>query len=168
MPDSPLPLLHVFEVPGDDGRIRHLLAFIEPARADSIGIDSESIVGEITPTAEGGFDPQSLQRNPQFLQAFARYMDEVEAHSPEMVDKARGLHSGWAYVIDPRAPAQPGVEPDQADIVGAFSVDDSGRIVPDSFQYNESHLLIDREKGFSGLFTDQKFYDWLHREPGKA
>ncbi len=165
MSDQPLPLLNVYDVPDEAGRVRQILAFIEPARADAAGIDKRSIVGEVTTTPEGGFDATGLQVNPDFVVALSDYMDEVAAVSPEMVAMARSVRPGWAYVTDPRNPGQAGVDPPQADIVGAFAVDDAGQISPGSFQYNHSHVLIDRDRGMSGLFSDRKFYDWLHRDP---
>jgi hypothetical protein len=165
MPESDaLPLLNVFEVPDDQGGTRHLLAFIEPARADSSGIDARSIVGEITPTDDGGYDPRSLKLNPQFLESFTDYMNEVQANTPEIVERARSLPSGSVYVIDSRN-AEPGEgDPPPSDLVGAFAVDDAGRVVPQSFQYNANHGLIDQDRGMSGLFSDRRFYDWLHPE----
>jgi hypothetical protein len=157
-----LPLLNVFEVSDDEGGTRHLLAFIEPVRAGSSGIDARSIVGEITPTDDGGYDPRSLKLNPEFIEAFSDYMNEVQAVTPEIVEQARTLPSGWVYIIDPRNVEEPGIDPPPTDLVGAFAVDDAGQVVPKSFQYNSNHALIDQERGMTGLFSDRKFYDWLH------
>ena len=160
--DRPLPLLNVFEVTDDQGILRHLLAFIEPVLAGSNGIDTRSIVGEVTPTGEGTFDPSSLKLNPEFIEGFTGYMNEVQAASPEIVDQARDLPSGWVYIIDPRNVDESGEDPPPSDLVGAFAVDDIGQVVPKSFQYNANHVLIDQERGMSGLFSDRRFYDWLH------
>ena len=110
MPDAndPLPLLNVFEVSDDQGGTRHLLAFLEPVRAGSAGIDPRSIVGEITPTDGGGYDPRSLKLNPEFIEAFTDYMNEVQAVTPEIIAQARTLPSGWVYIIDPRHVDEPG------------------------------------------------------------
>ncbi len=160
--DEPLPLLNVFEVVAEEGGTRHLLAFIEAVRAGSSGIDPRSIVGEITPNDEGGYDPTSLKLNPEFIGAFTDYMNEVQAVEPGIVEQARSLPSGWVYIIDPRHVEEPDVNPPETDLVGAFAVDDIGQLVPQSFQYNANHALIDQERGMSGLFTDRRFYDWLH------
>ena len=164
MPDprEPLPLLNVFEVADDQGGTRHLLAFIEPVRAGSAGIDSRSIVGEVTPDDEGGYDPRSLRLNPEFIEAFTAYMNEVIAVEPQIVDQARDQPSGWVYVIDPRHVDDPGVPTPASEVVGAFAVDEAGQVVPTSFQYNANHALIDQERGMTGLFSDRRFYDWLH------
>ncbi len=159
---EPLPLLNVFEVPDDQGGIRHLLAFVEPDRANSVGIDSRSIVGEVTPTEADGYDPRSLKINGEFIEAITDYMNDVQAVEPLIVGQAKVQPSGWVYVIDPRNLQEPGVEPAPADLVGAFAVDDTGRIVPRSFQYNVVHTLIDPERGMTSLFSDRKFYDWMH------
>lgn len=161
-PDA-LPLLNVFEVTDDQGATRHLLAFIEPVRAGSSGIDSRSIVGEITPKDEGGYEPESLKLNPEFIETFGAYMNEVQSITPEIVEQARTLLSGWVYIIDPRNTDAEGDDPPAADLVGAFAVDDAGQVVPKSFQYNSKHILIDQERGMTGLFSDRRFYDWLHR-----
>ena len=164
MPDAndPLPLLNVYEVSDEQGGTRHLLAFIEPVRAGSAGIDSRSIVGEVTPTEDGGYDPRSLKLNPEFIEAFTDYMNEVQAVTPEISEQARSLPSGWVYIIDPRNTDGSDVDPPASDLVGAFAVDDSGQVVPGSFQYNSNHALIDQERGMTGLFSDRRFYDWLH------
>ena len=166
MTNENLPLLNVFEVAADEGGTRHLLAFIEAVRAGSSGIDERSIVGEITPTAEGGYDPMSLKLNAAFIGAFTDYMNEVQAVAPEIVEQARSLPSGWVYIIDPRYDDDSDDDPPPTDLVGAFAVDDIGQVVPRSFQYNENHALIDQERGMSGLFSDRRFYDWLHPSEG--
>ncbi len=157
-----LPLLNVFEVADDQGVIHHLLAFIEPVLAGSNGIDPRAIIGEITPDGAGGYDPRSLKLNDQFIEAFTSYMNEIQAHSPEIMSQALTLPSGWVYIIDPRNDDPEGVDPPPTDLVGAFAVDEAGQIVPGAFQYNMNHALIDQERGMTGLFSDRRFYDWLH------
>lgn len=157
-----LPLLNVFEVAADQGGTRHLLAFIEPVRAGSSGINPRAVVGEITPLNEGGYDPRSLKLNPEFIETFTDYMNEVQARTPEICEQARSLSSGWVYIIDPRNTDQSGDDPPSSDLVGAFAVDDVGQVVPQSFQYNSNHALIDQDRGMSGLFSDRRFYDFLH------
>jgi hypothetical protein len=160
--NDPLPLLNVFEVPDEQGGIRHLLAFIEPSLASSSGIDPRAIVGEIMPTEGGGYDPMSLKLNSEFIEAITDYMNDVQAVEPVIVEQAINQPSAWVYVIDPRSVEAPGVEPIPGDVVGAFAVDDAGQVVPKSFQYNVNHALIDQERGMTGLFYDRRFYDWLH------
>ncbi|WP_435006608.1 hypothetical protein P12x_004128 [Tundrisphaera lichenicola] len=162
MPEDSLPLLNVYEVLNEDGKTRHLLTFLSPDRVETSGIQPRYIVGEVTPTDFGGFDPLSLQLNPQFIQALATYMNEVVGHTPEIATQARSSASEWTYIIDPRNRDEPGVEPPPVDFVGAFAVDESGQIVHGSFVYNQSHTLVDPERGYSGIFTDRRFYDWLH------
>ena len=50
----------------------------------------------------GTYDPLSLKINPEFIEAFSEYMNEVQGASPEIVEQARTLPSGWVYIIDPR------------------------------------------------------------------
>jgi hypothetical protein len=159
-----LPLLNVFEVSDQaEGGTRHLLAFIETVRAGAVGIDPRSIVGEVTPIESGGYDPWSLKLNPEFIGALTAYMNEVQANSPEIIRQARMLPSAWVYIIDPRNNDESEEDPPPTDLVGAFAVDAIGQIIPQSFQYNASHALIDQDRGMSGLFYDRGFYDWLHQ-----
>ncbi len=50
-------------------------------------------------------------------------------------------------------------------MLGAFAVDESGQIVPGSFQYNRNHVFFDQQSGVSGVLSDREFYDWLHEMP---
>ncbi len=104
----------------------------------------------------------SLKLNPEFIEAFTDYMNDVQSVTPGIVEQARNLPSGWVYIIDPRHVEVPGVDPPPTDLVGAFAVNDIGQVVPKSFQYNANHALIDQERGMTGLFSDRQFYDWLH------
>jgi len=105
--DEALPLVNVFEVAAEEGGTRHLLAFIEVMRAGSSGIDPRSIVGEITPTDEGGYDPRSLKLNPEFIEAFTGYMKRGPGRRAR--DRRAGPHapSGWVYIIDPGTSTSP-------------------------------------------------------------
>jgi hypothetical protein len=161
-PNDPLPLLNVFEIADDQGKSRHLLAFIEPVRAGSSGIESRVIVGEVKPTDEGGYDPRSLRLNPEFVEAFTAYMNEVIALETQIASQAHDQPSGWVYIIDPRHVEDPDEATPATEVVGAFAVDESGQVVPKSFQYNANHALIDQQRGMTGLFSDRRFYDWLH------
>jgi hypothetical protein len=157
-----LPLLNVFEVEANDGGTRHLLAFVETDLAGSNGLPTRSIVGEISPTEDGGYDSKSLRLNPEFVEALTGYMNAVQATTPEITEQARKLPSGWFYIIDPRFTEDSGTEPSSTDIVGAFAVDDAGHVVPGSFHYNDKHAMIDQVRGMTGLFSDRRFYDWMH------
>jgi hypothetical protein len=168
MPDdanaAALPLLNVYEVEAEDqgGPTRHLLAFLEPVRAGAEGLSPRSIVGEVTPTDYGGFDPTSLRHNPEFLESIAAYMNEVIAGTDEVVRQARASGTGWAYIVDPRNHDGPGTPPPPADVIGAFAIGEAGQVAPGSFHYNAGHALIDPDRGLSGLLSDRRFYDWLH------
>jgi hypothetical protein len=162
MPEDPLPLWNVYEVKTEDGRTQHLLTFLQADRAAAGGIEPRSIVGEVTPTDFGGFDPLSLNVNPEFIEALTTYMNEVVALTPAIVEQARACSVEWTYVVDPRNHDTSGEAPPPTDVLGAFGVNKTGDVVVGSFIYNHSHALIDQEKGFSGIFSDQRFYDWLH------
>ncbi len=164
MPDArrSLPLLNVYEVADGDGTIHHLLAFVEPVRAGAAGIAARSVVGEFTPGPGGAFDAATLRLNPGFIEAFSAYMNDEASRSPSLIEQARGLASGWLYVLDPRSEAPPDADPAAGDLLGAFAVDDTGQIVPGSFQYNRAHVLFDPAAGPSGLFRERRFHDWLH------
>ena len=162
--NASLSLLNVFEVV-EDGAHRHLICFLDPILAGAKGIDPRSVIGEFTPTHEGEFDPDSFTLNTAFLEAFTGYMNEEATHSPGLVRDAREHASGWLYILDPRHTLTGGDEPPASELLGCFAVDDSGQIVPRSFLYNENHVLFDPATGLSGVFSDRRFYDWLHPKP---
>jgi hypothetical protein len=166
-PRSTLALLNVFEIERD-GAVLRLLCFIDPVLAGARGIDGRSVLGEIDPSAAGGLEPGTLQINPDFIEAFEQYMNEEGAHSADLVDEARNHPSDWLYIIDSRHPAEPDDEedPPASEVVGCFAVDDTGQIVPRSFQYNRNHLWIHPEFGPSSILASRPFYDWLHRDAG--
>lgn len=159
-----LPLLNVFEVEADGAR-RHLVCFLDTVLAGVRGIDVRSVVGEFVPGPEGGFDPGTFRVNPDFVEAFTRYMNEEAARSPEVVDQARSHPGEWLYIVDPRHRGPSDSDPPAADVVGCFAVDGSGQVAPGSFQYNTNHAWIDPARGVSGLLSDRRFYDWLHPSP---
>lgn len=158
MPDRTLPLLNVFEVE-IDGMIRHLICFLDPVRAGSVGIDRRAVVGEFTPRPDGAFDPGSFRLNPHFIATLTEYMNESAAHAPELIHAAGVRPGGRVEVLDPRHPADDDPEPPASETLGHFAVDDSGRIVPGSFEYNARHTWFDPD---SALFSSRSFYDWLH------
>lgn len=160
MPE-PLSLLNVFEVEVD-GRTRYLIGFIDAVLAGAAGLDERSIVGEYTPGPADEFDPASFESNPAFVAAFVEYMNRQGSQSPELASQAEGYTSGWLYLVDPRSHAPAASEPPPSDLLGGFAVDSAGQIVPDSFRYNPQHLWFNPASGASGVFTDRKFYDWLH------
>jgi hypothetical protein len=164
MPAAPrsLPLLNVFEVADEGGATHHLVAFVEPVRAGSVGISARAMVGEFTPGPGGAFDAATFRLNPAFIEAFSSYMNEEAGRSASLIEQARGLASGWLYVMDPRSEAPADADPSPGDLIGAFAVDEAGQIVPGSFQYNREHVLFDPAAGPSGLFRERRFHDWLH------
>ena len=154
-------LLNVYEV-DIGGRKRHLICFLETELAESQGINERSVVGECTPDPGDEFDLSSFQLNPGFVAAFTEYMNAEASRAPDVIAQARGNASGWLYFVDPRAQQNSNDEPPATDLLGCFAVDESGRIVPYSFQYNQNHLWFDPASGASGVFADKSFYDWLH------
>lgn len=166
MADRGLPLLNVYEINDAEGAPRHLIAFVDTVRAGASGLDPRSVVGDFTPGADGGFSAQTFRINPEFVRALASYMDEVVATTSGVIRDANDQPSGWLYLIDPRADDEPEEDdPDPGDVLGCFAVDDSGQIVPKSFQYNTNHNIFSDDSGVSGLFSDRSFYDWLHPDP---
>ena len=159
---EPLSLLNVYEVEDDQGITRHLVCFQDPVRAGAEGVRTAAIVGDFTPGAAGEFDPRAFRPNPEFAEAIIGYMNAEVARASAIAAQAEGQPSVLLYVIDPRSP-DPGGDVPPTDVVGCFTVDGDGRVVPDSFQYNGEHAWIDPEAGASGLFEDRAFYDWLHR-----
>lgn len=165
MTEPTYTLLNAFKIE-HEGVLRHVVCFIEPERAGRVGIDSRAIVGEFTPDDEGGFDGEAFEANPEFARVFAQYMNEVTVQNPDVIREAAGHPGGALFLVDPRYEADEANEPPQVDLLGRFSVDDSGVIVPGSFKYNPLHAWFDPERGASGALSDRSFYDWLHPEDG--
>jgi hypothetical protein len=161
MSETSLSLLNVFEVE-HEGSIRHLLCFIDPVLAGARGIDSRSILGALTPRPDGALDPSALQINPEFIEAFQHFMNEHAVRSPELAQEARNHPGDWLYVIDSRHEGDPQADPPASEVVGCFAVDETGQIVPNSFQYNRQHLWFSPDTGGSSLLMNRHFYDWLH------
>jgi hypothetical protein len=164
MAQSDLPLLNVFEVELE-GVHRHLVCFLDVVLAGAVGIEAQSVVGQFEPGETGDFDPETFELNPGFVEIFVQYMNEVTATTAEIVQDASELTSAWLYLLDPRFPGDDGQEPTASDVLGCFAVDDSGQVVPGSFQYNRDHLWFDPVHGVSGVLADRAFYDWLHPLP---
>jgi hypothetical protein len=161
MPKTELPLLNVFEVE-TDGVHHHLICFLDVILAGSRGIDSRSVIGQFTPSSGGGFDLETFQANPAFIEVFVQYMNERAINSPEIVREASSRSSDWLYLLDPRTPGEFSSDPQAGDLIGCFAVDDTGQLVPRSFQYNQEHRWFDPIRGVSGVFADRAFYQWLH------
>lgn len=156
-----LSLLNVFEV-FVEGAMHHYIGFLDPVRAGAEGIISRAILGEYTPTEDGKFDASTFKLNPEFIAALTDYMNDAPSRSTEAVGQAQGQRTGWVYVLDSRTPDPDGRVP-PGDIVGAYAVDETGQIVPNSFQYNSNHVWFDEDSGISGLLSDRQLYDWIHK-----
>jgi hypothetical protein len=161
MSRTELSLLNVFEVE-TNGVNRHLICFLDVVLAGAVGIDSRSVVGQFDPRPDGGFDSRTFQVNPLFIEVFVQYMNERAALSPEVVREASDRASEWLYLLDPRSAGRSTGESPASDLIGCFAVDDTGQIVPRSFQYNREHAWFDPVRGVSGVLADRGFYDWLH------
>lgn len=163
--DLPVSLLNIVDIESD-GVHRHFVCFQDSSLAASEGINPRSIVGEFTPGSDGGFDPETFVLNTEFVDAFIQYMNEQAARDPETISEAQKHAGEWLYLIDPRYDAESEAEPPASELLGGFQVDGGGRIVRDSFAYNENHLWVHPETMLSGVFYDRRFYDWLHPGPG--
>ncbi len=126
-------LLNLYEVKVDGVR-RHVVCLLDPVLAGARGIDARAIVGGYSPGPSGGFDPRTFQPNPAFIEAFTRFMNDEAAHAPEVVREALARRSRWLHIIDSRHPNDPDIDPPPGDIIGCFTIDDTGQIVPNSFQ----------------------------------
>ena len=156
-----LSLLNIFEVETDEG-MKHLIAFLDPVRAGAEGIATRGVVGAFLPDSQGEFDPATFTVNPEFIAAFTDYMNQEPGRVTEIADQARAIPGQWLYLVDPRDETPPDQDPPATDILGCFAVDDSGQVVPNSFQYNRDHSWFCPEKGVSGLLIDRRFFDWLN------
>ena len=160
--DDDFPLLNVFDVETDEG-VRRLIGFVDPVRAGAEGIANRKIVGAFTPDAEGRFDPSAFSVNAEFLAAFTDFMNDEPSRSPEVAGMALKVPSDWLYILDPRDDSPDDADPPASDVVGCYAVDETGQIVPNSFQYNREHRWFCPARGTSGLLDDRRFYDWVNR-----
>ncbi len=160
--DDALPLLTIFEVETEEG-VKNFVGFVEPVRAGAEGIDDRAIVGEFEAPSPGEFDVESFEPHEGFIAAFVEYMNGDPSRSGKVIEHARTIPGKWLYIVDPRNATDPEQDPPPSDVVGAFAVDDSGQIVPNSFQYNAHHAWFCPDAGPSGLFHDRAFYDWIHQ-----
>jgi len=99
------------------------------------------------------------------VEALSGYMNEEGARNPDLLEQAAQHPGDWLYILDPRFSGAEGEEPPAGDLLGCYAVDGEGRIVPDSFLYNENHVLFDPDSGVSAVLYDRRFYDWLHPKP---
>jgi hypothetical protein len=164
--DQPFSLLNIYEVVNEEGVHHHFVCFLEPERAHEVGIDPRSVVGEFTPGPDKQFDPATFVRNPAFIEALTGYMNGEAILAPGIAVEAQKHANGWLYVVDPRCQQVEGKEPPGTDLLGGFAVDGAGKVVPDSFTYNDDHVWFDTEAGVSGVLSDTRFYEWLHAGSG--
>jgi hypothetical protein len=164
MAEPSLSLINVFEVERA-GATQHLIGFIDPVLAGARGIDARAILGEFTPGADGGFDSRTFRANPRFITAFEQFMNEVAASSAELTNEARKHPGGRLNVVDARHRGNPHGDPPNAELIGSFTIDEAGRIVPGSFRHNPDHLWFHPGTGTSSILLNRQFYDWLHGHP---
>ena len=157
------PIVNVYEVEVD-GVKRHLICFLDPEHAKEIGIDLKAVVGEFTPGPEGDFDPETFAVNSEFIHSLTDYMNVQASVVPSLVEEAKRNAGGWLYLLDPRFTPATGTEPPSSELIGGYTVDQTGTIVDDSFRYNDKHTWFDKTHGVSGVLADRRFYVWLHPE----
>jgi hypothetical protein len=160
MSERSLDLLNIYELAEPDGP-RFLVAFLEAHHAHRRGIVPRAVVGEFTPDPAGEFDPDTFALNPEFVEAFTAYMNDVGIRSAELCSQAAQNPSSLLYLLDPRND-DPGDSPPVSDLLGRFAIDERGVPVPGSFEYNREHRMFDPVTGPSDILTDRQFYDWLH------
>jgi hypothetical protein len=161
MADSSGPLLNVYAVETEN-EVRSFICFLDPILAGVKGIEPHAVIGPYDATEDEPFDPLTFQVNPAFVDSITAYMNNEGHESEALIAQASEIRSDWLYVLDPRDPGDGADEPPTVNVLGAFPVDDTGQIVPNSFQYNKNHRIFDVEFGTSGMLYDQKFYRWLH------
>jgi hypothetical protein len=165
--DMSLALLNVYEVENEGVR-KHLICFLDPVLAGARGIDSRCVIGEFTPGHDRVFDAATFTLNSAFVATLSAYMNDRSTRSSELTHAATQHAGGWLYIVDPRNSGEDDAQPPACDLLGCYAVDESGQIIPNSFQYNENHVFFEADRGTSGIFYDRHFYDWLHAEPISA
>ena len=160
-----LPLLNVYEIDDEEQRrTRHLVGFIDPVLAGALGLVSHAMVGEFTPKPSGDFDPETFSVNPEFVEAVIRFMNLQPARSEPLRLGAREIPGERLYVVDPRAEVPDDEDPMPEDVLGWYQVDQTGVLVPESFEYNAQHTWFSTTSGISGLLMDRSFYEFMHPE----
>jgi hypothetical protein len=162
MDDVSYDLLNLYEIDEAEGT-KHYVCFLDPVLAGARGIDWRSVVGEFDPRPDGDFDPATFRLNPDFVAAFAAYMNGPVLASDDVRQQAQANPDGFLHLLDPRCEEPDGEgEPPVGDLLGGFAIDEAGQPVPDSFRYNPDHIMFDPQTGPSGILVDRKFYHWLH------
>jgi hypothetical protein len=162
-----LSLLNVYEVEDDtQGRVRHLIGFMDGVLAGSIGLVSHAMVGEFEPKEDGSFDPDTFTLNPEFLDAATQFLNAQGKVSQELSEGAAQAPGERLYLVDPRNFSEGDEEPPAEDVLGWYEVDERGAVVADSFSYNPDHRWFTHERGPSGLLMNRAFYEFLH--PGAS
>ena len=158
-----LSLLNMYEI-DDEGKSRHVVAYLDPVLAGSVGIFSGCFVGDFTPDENGEFDVNTFVPNPEFVESFTAFMNTQAEHSPELNGGAQQVAGQPLYLVDPRCEIGPEEEPEPEEVLGHFMVDPQGAIVPGSFLYNPQHVWFSPQPGVSGLLVNREFYEFLHPE----
>ena len=161
--DDDLPLLNIFDVESPEGT-RHFVGLQDAVMAGAVGLSSRAMVGEFTPDPSGDFDLSTFVPNLEFSEAVAEYLDTCAREAPALVAAAEAAPGRPLYLVDPRSPTPDDQDPPAEDVLGHFEVDESGRIVAESFTYNRAHAWFSPRSGVSGLLSDRQFYNWLHPE----
>lgn len=177
-PDDIYGPLHIFEMEGqpdtDDtegtpGPI-HLVALMNPDLLNGRDLPKHAVLGSFEPNEAGDFTPDTFERNDEFVLAFIDYMNESLDKVTELHDLAKDMPGKALYMVDPRfdsteRPEEESEDPEPADVVGCYRVDQNGSIISQSFEYNEYHQLFHPEHGVSGILTPT-LHDWLARRAG--
>jgi hypothetical protein len=164
--ESELSLLNIFEIEDDEqGRVRHLVGFIDAVLAGSVGLVSHAMVGEFQPAEDGSFDPSTFTPNPEFLTAAKQFLNAQAKVSHELLEGATQVPGQRLYLVDPRNQSLEHDDPPPEDVLGWYEVDENGKVVADSFAYNPEHLWFSELSGPSGLLSNRTFYDFLHPVP---
>lgn len=153
-----IEMLNIYEVE-IEGRIRHLICFIDPRQASAEGIAPRKIIGEFRPDPQGEFDPDTFTANPEFIKAYSEFMNEEAQRIPELMLLAQERPGETLNLVDPRDPSE---EPSAPNVVGRFKIDPDGWIEHQSFRYNTAHRWFDPRFGVSGVLANRDFYEWLN------
>jgi hypothetical protein len=157
--------VNIYEVEDEvDGHVRHLVGFMDAGLADAVGLVSHAMIGEFRPGPEGGFDTDTFSVNPEFLDVVTQFLNAQPECSVELVEGARRIPGERLYLVDPRSPARDDEDPPPEDVLGWYEVDPQGRVVPDSFRYNEEHVWFSQNSGISGLLVNREFYEFVHAQ----
>ena len=127
----------IYEAKEDDKTTKYL-SILPGSYVFDNGLQSENIVGIVWGDAPN-LSPMNVRPNPVFIEIFHECIYNTAITLPDLAAEAQRQGDGYVYIVDPRAPENQEVTPD--DLVGAVEVK-GGQFVEGSYSPNPDYLFI--------------------------